>query len=374
MQVTRNDVAKKCGISSATVSRVINNSAYVSEEIRRKVIEAVAELGYSPNEAAQQLRCSRIDRDERFQRNTYNVGCIICAEQKLYSKFSHPYFSLVLAGIDEEAARQGYRLTAYTAEELDSNLSLAGKINRNNLDGIITIGGFNPIEKRVFDRARERLGAAVCIDCGYIPENADFIDVDKEQAGYEAVKYLAAAGHRRIGFAGNSRTEQMVADKRFKGYCQALREFNLDYDRNIIVGEEHGFEPGYACMKKMLESGNALPTAVFAGSDMTAIGVIKAIKEKGLNVPGDISIIGYDDIDIARFSTPPLTTIKGKQKELGKLAFRRVIEKAGNPGLKTAKILVNTELVIRESVSSPRVGEYAPIQYRCSRVSKVYDY
>lgn len=338
--ITIKTVAKEAGVSKTTVSRVINKQDSISEETKKKVLEAIEKLGYIPNESARNLRLNKNKKDLK----TYNIACILFAG---YSKFSHPYYSNILEGIDQEAVAHRYQPFIYTEDQLKSDLVLLGKvINPERFDGIIFLSGGIQFLREI----EKRLRPIVCIS--FLLDGVDSIDVDKARAGYDAVKYLVGLGHRRIGFVGDHLDP--TDSGRFKGYSKAIGDFGLEYDKSIIEGELHGYsvEQGFKYMNKILERAKPLPTAIFGASDLTAIGAMNAIKSKGLNIPDDISVIGFDDIDQAQHVFPSLTTLRVRKKELGSLAVKRLLERIEHPDLQPVKVILPAELVVRKSCRS----------------------
>jgi LacI family transcriptional regulator len=170
------------------------------------------------------------------------------------------------------------------------------------------------------------------------------IIVDDNKGGYEAISYLVSLGHRRIGVIGRNKEGSILY--RINGYKRALRDNKLNYEEELIQDAENGIETGYNATKKFLERIKELPTALFTTTDLTAIGAIRAIKEKGLKIPDDISIIGFDDVTISSYIDPPLTTMRINKRELGTQAVSELIklleEKKGGE-----RIILQAELVVR---------------------------
>lgn len=346
MTLTRNDVAKYCDVSPSTVSNVMNNMPNVSEKVRDRVLRGIEKLGYVPNEAAKRLRMG-IRKGAGIQK-TLNIGCIIKGEYV----YSEPYFSRILEGISLGVNEAGYNLSfVHTIKQL---LEVPGlfvrKINRQNIDGLVLIDFAG--DKEIFDRLKQKVGNIVCLNIS-TDSDVDCIDVDKFQAGYRAVEYLYGEGHRRIGFIGNCASPEMHLSGRFKGYLLALQELRLEFDRSIVEGRLYkGVEEGYAFMAAVLGRTKNPPTAVFADSDLAAIGAMRAVRETGLEVPRDISFVSFDDINEAGLVTPALTTFRVNKEEMGKLGVKRLVERIENPGISAVKTILPVELVIRESVKA----------------------
>jgi len=338
------DVAKYAQVSINTVSRVINNAQYVAKDKRERVLKAIAELNYVPNESARRLKSYHLKKT--VSKQTFNIGCIVFSKMK----FSDPYYSLILDGIDREVIRQKYHLNfIYTFEQINNDPTiLINMINPEKVDGIIFIHPLNTEDNRkIVEKIKMKFKSIVFVDTLY-DENVDCIDVDKFQAGYDAVKYLVGLGHKRIGFIGET---ESYDDLRYKGYLMGITDFGLEYDKNIIEGKNigYGIEEGYTCMKRILDRTQLLPTAIFAASDRTAIGVMRAITEKQLKIPDDISVIGFDNLPESQNITPTLTTFGVKKDELGILAVRKLLERIKNPETSPSKTILPVELIIRNS-------------------------
>jgi len=311
----------------------------VSVEAREKVLSAVQKLNYVPNESARRLK--QFQRKKMALNRTGNLGCVVFASYK----YSDPYFSKVLEGIDEEVIRAHRHLAyVYTESQLTARPELlVNKINPEQVDGLLAVG---IAAATMIQTLKRRVQTIITVD-GTLDESLDSIEVEKIEAAYNAVRYLAGLGHRRIGFIG----DYPGAEARYVGYAAAMRDLGLQENPRWMYWERCDWyvEHGYAFMQRILARGQPLPTAVFAASDSLAIGAMRAIAENHLNVPDDISVIGYNDIDEARYSVPPLTTMRVRKQEMGKLAVRRLLERIENPGMPPLKTMLHAELVERAS-------------------------
>ena len=335
--VTIQDVARKAKVSVMTVSNVSNAHPHVSEQTRKKVRKAIDELGYYPNESAQRL--ARKDKD--MLDKTDNLGCIIFGA---YNKFSHPYYSRILEGIDREVIRQGYHLLfSYTTKDLEDNFLFNKMINQEKIDGLILVGY---ARKEIFEKLEKKVNPLITVNYSY-SKGIDSIVIDRIEAGYRAVKYLLQLGHRAIGFIGGP-PGYLQYQGRIDGYKMALAEFEIPYREELIVCKGTGVEAGFSAMEEILNISSP-PTAIFAYTDLTALGVMKAIKSKGLSVPEDISVVGFNDDEIAAHLEPPLTTIRAFKEQMGEMAVRKILERIKNREIPPVKVTLPTELVIRES-------------------------
>jgi len=337
------NVAKKAGVSTATVSRVINDKSLVNPETKEKVLRVIKELNYQPNLHARNLKYLQYKRKE--PKKNFNIGCILFSD----FKYSDPYFSRILDGIDREIINQNYNLLfTYTINQLKASPNLLiNKINEQNIDGVLVIGY---IDKDIYSDIKQRIRNIVVIDAD-MHDETDCVVMNKFEAVRKLVIKLHDAGHRRIAFIGDC----IDPEERFLGYKAGIEDAGLPYDKNLVEWEPGKWsrENGYKYMKKILErtksTDDGPPTAVFGACDTIALGIMHALKEQGLRIPEDVSVVGYDDIYESEYSSPPLTTLKVDKEELGAMGVRRLIEKINNPGLPTMKTILTVELVIRKS-------------------------
>ena len=324
------DVAKKAGVSVSTVSHVINNTRFVSEETRTKVLAAMEALNYTPNRLASSLR--------RKDKRTNTLGLLI-------PDSTNPFFAEVLRGVEDASFEAGYNVFLCNSDdnpkkELNYIEVLLGK----QIDGIILVSaGSHADSLEALDKGDI---AAVVVDREVTGAKTDSVMVDKT-GGYQATKYLIEMGRTRIGcITGPSLLTPSAA--RVEGFRKALMEYNLQVDDDLIVMGDFRAQSGYHATLELL-GGNQPPTAIFTCNDMMAVGALHAADELGLNVPRDISIIGFDDITLASYTIPPLTTIAQPSHEIGLLAAEMVIERIQNPNNTRRSEILTTKLVVRKS-------------------------
>ena len=345
MSVTRSDVAKHAGVSEATVSNVMNNvEGKVSQEVRGRVLKSVQELGYVPNESAKRLIEKRYADASASGNLTHNIGCII---YKGFNKFSNYIYAGIMEGVENEIRKNNYHLYFYyKSNELAESPVLFNKmINTDSVDGLITISTqLEDIREQVLSRIKniisigEPLGNTGNIDC---------IVFDEHQVGVDAVKYLAGLGHKSIGFVG---VTQLTTNKRFLGYKDALKSLGLLYDGNIVKLNIEGKELsmrglGYSNMRYILDSAGKAPTAVFVADDEASIGVYKAIMEKGLKIPDDISVLTCGNSSKLDDLEPGITSFVLKVDEVAVIAVKRLLERIKNPAIGPIKTTVPYRLV-----------------------------
>jgi len=325
------DVASKAGVSVSTVSHVINNTRFVSDETRSKVLAAMDALNYKPNRLASSLR--------RKDKRTNTLGLLI-------PDSTNPFFAEVLRGVEDASFDAGYNVFLCNSDddpkkELNYIEVLLGK----QIDGIILVSAGSHAES--LDILDKDELAAVVVDREVSGAKTDSVMVDNESGGYQATTYLIELGHTRIGcIAGPSLLTPSAA--RVEGYRKALMEHNLPVDEDLIKMGDFRAQSSYQVVLELLGK-NTPPTALFACNDMMAVGALHAADELGLNVPDDISIMGFDDITLASFTIPPLTTIAQPSHEIGMLAAEMVIDRIQHPDTTPRSEILSTKLVIRKS-------------------------
>ncbi|CDF98971.1 Putative HTH-type transcriptional repressor PurR [Avibacterium paragallinarum JF4211] len=330
---TIKDVAKMAGVSTTTVSHVINKTRFVAEETEKQVREAIRVLNYSPSAVARSLKVN----------TTRSIEMVVTTSEA-------PYFAEIIHSVEEHCYRQGYSLflcnTQNNPEKIKNHLEMLAK---KRVDGILVMCA-EYIQDSLDLLENFTDIPMVVMDWGPHSKNTDLIQDNSFIGGYLATKYLIDNGHKKIGIIAGELIKT-TARTRYEGFVTAMKEANLEINPLWVM--EGFFEPedGYECMNRILTQDN-LPTAVFCCNDVMALGAISAIGEKGLKVPDDISIIGYDNIHSSRFYSPPLTTIHQSKSRLGaqavNLLFQRISDKSG----KYEVIEIHPELVIRKSVKS----------------------
>lgn len=299
---TRNDVARLAGVSTATVSRVVNNNKNVSPEAKEKVMSAIKQLSYVPNVIAKSLRTKL----------SYTIAFVV-------HDVTNPFFGEIFRGICDEANEQNYFALIY--QYIDSTEYFL-KILQKSPDAIIT---FSSLSDEVSDLLSEHDIPVFYL--GKVPKEgtfAGYITFDFEDAAYKMVNYLYNKGHREIALIGRS---QATNNHIHEGYRRAFRDLKLCYNEDKVeFFDSYNFlvKTGYECMKKLLDK-KSLPTAVVCNSDWIAVGAMNAISESGLKVPDDISVVGFDDLPVSAYLNPPLTTAKTEGYEEGRLACNMLI-------------------------------------------------
>jgi DNA-binding LacI/PurR family transcriptional regulator len=338
---TSTDVAKLARVSRTTVSFVLNNipDSNIPETTRQKVFDAARQLNYHPNASGRKLASGK----------SKMIGLVRI--QSTEQVFNDAFLLQVLVGIEQAASQWGFHvlLKHLNHEKSDEYSQL---ITENHVDGIILSG---PLQNDPELIKLHKEGVPIILLGQMVDTDISFVDVNAELGSKKAVEHLIASGHKRIAMITNARLEYSSAQQRKAGYLSALKNANIPVDENQI--KEGDFTPasGYEAMKQLLALSPA-PTAVFVASDVVAIGAIQAIKQAGLKIPQEFEIIGFDDIPMAEFFDPPLSTVRLPAFDLGRVAGERLIEMILNDDSNLPGVLLETELILRDStVKSKRI-------------------
>ncbi len=328
---TMKDIAKLAGVSTSTVSHVINKTRFVSEEIADKVNRAAQDLNYAPSALARSLKMNR----------TKTIGMLVTTS-------TNPFFGEVVKGVERSCYHQGYNLVLCNTEG-DSQRMRASidTLLQKRVDGLLLMCSTLVGERiDIFERYPDI--PIVVMDWGPMLFSSDKIQDNSLQGGYMATKYLIEAGHRDIGCITGPLIKHQ-AQMRYEGYKRAMNEAGLGFNADWILEGDFECEGGYQCFKQLYERGN-LPSALFVCNDMMAMGAINAANELGVNIPDDVSMIGYDDVHIAKFMTPSLTTIHQPKYRLGKAAVEALLKRLQQPDGETQMVQLEPTLVERSSV------------------------
>lgn len=328
---TIKDVAARAGISYTTVSHVVNGTRPVSEQVRRKVEAAIAELGYVPSGVARSLRA----------RATGTLGLLV-------PNASNPYFAELARGIEDHAERNGYSVILCNSDDdIDKQLRYLRVLLERRIDGLIVA---TVASDAAFAQALANLQVPlVLVDRSLEGVSADQLRVDHEQGAYLATRHLLELGHRRIVCIGGPASTQ-VAQLRASGYQRALDEAGVA--AQAVVDCPFTSPAGHAAAQVLLAA-EPRPTAIFAGNDMIALGVLRAAAEHQLQVPQQLSVVGFDDIEVSRYLHPALTTVGQCIGALGEQVAARLLERIRTPDLAVTQRLIEPILLLRESSAAP---------------------
>jgi LacI family transcriptional regulator len=338
--LTLEDIAKRAGVSRSTVSRVVNNHPNVREAVRKRVLDVIQSTGYHPNVAARALASQR----------SWMIGLVL--PRSVSSFFADPYFPRLAQGIAQACNQFNYTLGLFLVTTAEDEEKIFSRVSRKGLlDGILVQSG--QYGDQLIDRLVNSDVPLVIIGRPFQTEDVSFIDVDNVNAAYNAVSHLIRQGHHRIGTIAGMANSTVSID-RLEGYRKALVERGLNVDESLIVEGDFTEASGYYAMQNLFY---AKPDAVFVASDLMAIGAMRAVREAGLCIPEDIAFVGFDDLPLATFPDPPLTTVRQPIYQFGFKAVEILIDLIEN-GIKPARrIIMTTELIIRASCGTTRRKE-----------------
>lgn len=326
------DVALKSGYSPTTVSKAFNNYPDISEKTKREILKVAKEMGYLPNSHARAL----------LTKKSWMIGVLYDESSGLGIK--HPFFNAVIESFKKTIEDKGYDLMFISKDIGGNEFSYLKHCQFRSIDGVIIV--YSDYHNQ---EVHELINSDIpCILIDMESENASTVCSDNVQGGLQAVEYLYSLGHRKIAHISGG-DDTFSGPKRKEGYKQGLQQFDLPIKAEWIVnGGYFTYDGGYEAMKRLLQL-EEKPTAVFVAGDYMAIGAMEAIKDHGLKVPEDISIIGFDDIELAQFVTPRLTTVKQNTNEIGKKAAELLVEAIDHKKKLNQMTMVPTEIVVRDS-------------------------
>ena len=326
--ITIFDVAREANVSYSTVSRVINNKG-VSADKRERVLRAMAELGYVANVQARSLAGGKSNI----------IGLLV-------HSLTVEYFGEIARGVDEALASVQYDLMLYTTHRRKGRESAyVTKLTRNLVDGLLLVLPRNA--EAYLETLRQRRFPYVLVDHQGIGSDVPSVGATNWQGGYDGTRYLIALGHRRIGFVTGDMTLGCARD-RLAGYRQALHDAGLAIDPTLIREGDFLQPRGFTCGNELLDLAHP-PTAIFTSNDVSAFGVMEAVRNRGLRIPDDVSILGFDDIPQAAQVHPSLTTVRQPLAEMGRIAVELLFTYMNEPDAAVKRIELPTELVVRQS-------------------------
>ncbi len=336
-ELTLEDIAKQAGVSRSTVSRVVNDDPNVSEDVRKRVQRVISSTGYHPHAAARSLASHR----------SYMIGLVLPLSVSHF--FIDPYFPRLMQGVAQACNQHNYTLGLFIVDSQEDEKRIFPRISRKGLlDGILLQTGWKG------DKLIERLiNSEIPLIVAGRPFNANgvsYIDVDNVQAAYQAVNHLIKLGYKRIGTITGPLNGTPGIDRKH-GYLKAIREHGWKEDDNLIAEGSFTEESGYQGMKKLYPW---KPEAIFVASDNMAIGAMRAAREIGLSIPGDIAFIGFDDLPVASSIDIQLTTIRQPIIQFGAKAVDALIDLIENGTKPTRRIILDTELIVRDSCGASR--------------------
>lgn len=339
MKTTIQDVANKANVSISTVSRVFNNKKNITETTREKVLKAAEELNYTPRKYNK--------KNEKPLKN--NIG-IIFSNKLLSSLIIDPFYGQVIKGIEESYSDYNYQLFFKTISgnyQEDKEI-ISELVKDNKLTGIMFVG-YN-IDKKIILNIKKAGIPVILVDNDLWDENIDCVINDNFSGARKIVEYLVEQGHNKIAFLGGPFSHTSL-NNRYEGYKRALNENNIQIEQDLVSICEPSFniQDGYNEILKLYNTDKLPATAIFAANDMLALGALKALRELNLEVPDDVAVAGFDNIEMSQHTVPPLTTVSIFKKEMGALAGKRLHELIKGENEKAIKLVISVEPTIRES-------------------------
>ncbi len=335
---TINEVAARSGVSVATVSNVLQNKSHLySPETAERVWQAVRELGYRPSSVARSLIRQRTD----------TIGVVLEERQEVVLD---PYVTAVLEGILEYTVPRSYPVKIISLLYQQSPDSFLAHLDDGSVDGVLLVAPRT--HSKALQWAQHSDVPTVVVGSTFPDIPLTCVDVDDTAAIYRAVRWLVELGHRHIGHIAGPQT-QWSARRRLQAYHQAMHDAGIEVQPHWIAEGQYTPPSGKAAMEMLLCRAPEL-TAVVCGNDWMAMGAIEAVYQKGLRIPEDISLIGFDDIDSAQWFTPPLTTIRQPMRQIGAKGAELLIQQIETGKRGREVTLFSAELVVRQSVSEPK--------------------
>ena len=336
---TQTDVAELAGVSRATVSYVLSNRTSgrisITQETRERVLKAAQELGYEPSALARSLRSGL----------SHTIGLLI-------PDIHNPHYLDILSGVDKELTECGYYLCLVSANlDPERESRCLRSLFQQRLDGLILLPTFADLFADEVEALSKRSSPAVFISP---VQGADWVLPDIPGGAELLLNHVLSLGHRRIGFI-NGVARRNMGRERLNVYRHKLAALGLPANGQLICHCGHTIQDGYAAAQELLTL-SPPPTAIWTINDLLAVGALRAIRERGLRVPDDISLAGFDDIDLASQLYPPLTTVRLHGEEIGRRAAQVLFQRIQDPKCEPMQETIDTELVIRQSTAPVRTS------------------
>lgn len=334
LRATIKDVAREAKVSPATISYVLNGKGNISEDTKARIYEAMKKLNYIPNLSARGL----------VKKTSKLIGVVIPqTEPGNRLLFNNNFYSEIIGSIEYFARVQGYHVLISATDANESYFNLA---RERNLDGIIVIGAY---PDQFYQDVKKTQIPIVLVDSYFEDHYFHSIQINDRYGGYIATKYLLDMGHRKIGIFTGKIKEGGVVKKRYEGYVDALEEYEVDVNPDYIFEETIDFDSGLKLADRLLDRKSDI-TAVFCSADILAIGAMKGLHDKGIRIPEDISIIGFDDLIISKYVSPGLTTVHQDIAKKGEEAVRLLLNTINDNQKGKQEIILPLTLTIRDSV------------------------
>lgn len=353
MAVTLNDIAEMAGVSVSTVSRVLNKKATeyrISPDTEEVILDAARKLKYRPNQLARGLRLKKT-----------NILGVVAPD------VSNPFFAYIIKRVQNVAHQLGYSIVVCnTDENLEQEIEHVNVLYRNRVDGLIAM----PVgqDYRHFQEWVEKGRPVVLLDRCFEGISTSKVLVDNFSGSYDAVAHLIDHGHERIAFI-QGLPGTFTNTERLRGYHAALADHRIPVNDEMIVGGDFREENGYLETKLLLMMADP-PTAIFATSDLITLGALKAIYEEGLTIPDDVSMVMFDDFEFAPYLKCPVTAVRQPKELMGEMAVKLLVDELKGESKGGRRVVLKTELVLRDSVARPRTSSLVPFRDDLRRAVK----
>jgi len=337
-RLTLEDIAKKAGVSRSTVSRVVNNHPNVSEDVRQRVQRVIKDTGYRPNAAARTLASQR----------SRMIGLIY--PKTVSSVFADPYYPRLTQGIASACNQNNFTLNLFLANTIDEEEKIISRVLHTGfLDGLLVEAG--QIGDQMIHKLTQSEIPLVVMGRPYNASGVNYVDIDNVNAARKAVNHLICLGYDRIGTITGP-VDFTVGIDRLEGYRRALIENEIEIDESLIAYGKFAEEDGYHAMKILLLQ---KPRAVFAASDLIALGAMGAVKEAGLRIPEDIAFVGFDDHPQLKNPGLELTTIRQPVRRMGIRLVETLLDVIENGPAVARSVIMETQLIVRESCGAKQM-------------------
>ncbi len=332
-KLTLEEIARLSGVSRSTVSRVVNNQASVKPAVRQRILQVIEETGYRPDPAARSLAGQR----------SGIIGLVV--PRAVQFLFTDPYYPRLLQGVAQACNTYDHILSLFLFHTEDDEEKLSARVLRNQLvDGVILSA--SPLDDPLIPQLVDRNIPFVMIGRPAFPDDRiSFVDVDNVAGAYGATSHLIRLGYKRIATITGPPNTMVGLDRRW-GYLNALRDRGYLVDETLLSEADFTEAGGYIAMQRLLLH---RPDAVFIASDTMAMGALRAARSAGLSVPGDIAVVGFDDLPASAVSNPALTTVRQPIRRVGIQAVETLVDILKNGPEPSRRIIMGTELVIRGS-------------------------
>jgi LacI family transcriptional regulator len=332
-QPTIYDVARLAGVSTATVSRSLNGTGQIAPSTRLAIDDAVRELGYQPNRIARSL----------VTKSTQTIALLL-------PEITNPFYGALVSGIEQRTLELGYTMLLCTTEgDAGREETYLNLLRAKQVDGALVDGLVLPPE-RIASFIADGF-PIVCLDRDVDSTAVPVVQVDNKRGGQMATEHLLALGHTRIAHVAGA-PELGISGERAEGYRAALRAAGIEPDPRLVEVGNYTEDGGYEAARALLAR-RRRPTAIFAANDLSAVGVLEAVAESGRRVPDDVSVVGFDDLRLAAYTTPPLTTIHPPAREIGARATSLLLDLTRGKKVRRRRHLLDPELVVRRSTAPP---------------------